>query len=423
MKTPFENFLVNLDKASQILGLSKEEASALHEPNKIIEKKISISMDSGEQKEFNAYRVQFNNARGPYKGGIRFHPEADIEEVKALAAGMAIKTAVVNIPLGGSKGGVECNPKDMSEGELEGIARAWARAMADDIGVDKDIPAPDVYTNPQIMAYMVDEYEKIKGHSELGVITGKPLELGGSQGRGSATARGGVYVLEELVNKLSAQGGPALGWGRNRTELRVAIQGYGNAGYHAASILYGLGYKIVAVSDSRGGIYDANGLNPEEVQKVKQERGSVVNMPGIQQISNEELIICDCDVLIPSALDNQIKEDNASDIKAKIILELANGPTAPEADKILIEKNVIIIPDVLANAGGVTVSYFEWVQNRTRFYWTEGEVLERLKPIMVKAFNDVWQMSREKGISLRDAAFILAIERIVKAMRFRGLKQ
>ena len=410
MNTPFENFLANIDKATKVLDLSPNEAEILRRPNKIIEKKISVQMDSGEIKEFNAYRVQFNNARGPYKGGIRFHEEANIDEVKALAAGMAVKTAVVDIPMGGSKGGVQVNPKELSAKEIELVARAWVRAMADDIGVNKDIPAPDVYTTPQIMAYMLDEYEKIKGRSEPGVITGKPLELGGSQGRGTATAQGGVYVLEELINKL----------GRNRTELRVAVQGYGNAGYHVARILYGLGYKIVAISDSKGGIYNADGINPEEAQKVKQEQGSVTAMNNIQQLTNEELIACDCDVLLPSALDNQIREDNANDIKAQIIVELANGPTTPEADKILAGKNVIIIPDVLANAGGVTVSYFEWVQNRTQLYWSEEQVIERLKPIMVKSFDEVWNFSREKGITLRDAAFIKAIERIIKAMRLRN---
>jgi len=260
------------------------------------------------------------------------------------------------------------------------------------------------------MSYMMDEYEKIKGHSEPGVITGKPLELGGSQGRGAATAQGGVYTLEELINKLN----------KNRKELRVAVQGFGNAGYHAARILHELGYKIVAIADSKGGIYSPDGFDPEEIQKIKQEQGSVIAMSRAQQLSNEELITCDCDVLIPSALDNQIREDNASNVKAQIIIELANGPTTPEADKILQEKNVIIIPDVLANAGGVTVSYFEWIQNRTHFYWDEQQVLSRLKPIMVKAFEEVWKFSQEKNINMRDAAFILAVERIVKAMRLRG---
>ncbi|MFH1427839.1 MAG: Glu/Leu/Phe/Val dehydrogenase [Patescibacteria group bacterium] len=408
--TPFNNYITNLRRSAEIINLTEVEIKALSKPYNIIEKKISIVMDNGEQKEFNAYRVQFNNARGPYKGGIRFHPEADIDEVKALAAGMAIKTAVVNIPLGGSKGGVQCNPKELSEQELEKIARAWINAMADKIGVDKDIPAPDVYTNPQIMAYMRDEFEKIKGRSEPGMITGKPIPLGGSLGRTAATAQGGVYILEELVKSGN----------KNRGELRVAIQGFGNAGYYVASILYKLGYKVVAISDSQGGIYNKDGFDPEYVNKIKQEQSSVVKVYDVQKISNEEIITCNCDILIPSALDNQIREDNAGEIKAKVIIELANGPTTPVADKILQEKGVVVVPDVLANAGGVTVSYFEWVQNRTHFYWTEEQVLNRLKPIMVNAFKNIWEMSQTKNITLRDAAFAKAVERIAEAMRLRG---
>ncbi|PIR92961.1 glutamate dehydrogenase [Candidatus Falkowbacteria bacterium CG10_big_fil_rev_8_21_14_0_10_43_10] len=410
MNTPFNNYLTNLEKAAKILNLSEKETAALREPNKVIEKKISVALDSGEQKEFNAYRVQFNNARGPYKGGIRFHPAADISEVKALAALMAVKCATVNIPFGGGKGGVQCNPKELSAGELEKVARAWARAMADDIGVDKDIPAPDVYTTPEIMAYILDEYEKIKGRSEPGLITGKPIDLGGSLGRGTATAQGAVYVLEELIKML----------GKEQGQLTVAIQGFGNAGYFAANILHNLGYKIVAVSDSKGGIYNATGLNPVEIMKIKEEQGSVTNAAGAQIITNEEILTCDCDILIPAALDNQIREDNTAAVKAGIILEISNGPTTPAADKILREKGVVVVPDVLANAGGVTVSYFEWVQNRMGYYWTEEEVFAKLKPIMVKAFQDIWRFAEEKKIALRDAAFILAVERIVKAMRLRG---
>ena len=410
MNTPFNNYLTNLEKAAKILNLSEKETAALREPNKVIEKKISVALDSGEQKEFNAYRVQFNNARGPYKGGIRFHPAADISEVKALAALMAVKCATVNIPFGGGKGGVQCNPKELSAGELEKVARAWARAMADDIGVDKDIPAPDVYTTPEIMAYILDEYEKKKGRSEPGLITGKPIDLGGSLGRGTATAQGAVYVLEELIKML----------GKEQGQLTVAIQGFGNAGYFAANILHNLGYKIVAVSDSKGGIYNATGLNPVEIMKIKEEQGSVTNAAGAQIITNEEILTCDCDILIPAALDNQIREDNTAAVKAGIILEISNGPTTPAADKILREKGVVVVPDVLANAGGVTVSYFEWVQNRMGYYWTEEEVFAKLKPIMVKAFQDIWRFAEEKKIALRDAAFILAVERIVKAMRLRG---
>lgn len=410
--TPFENYLKNLGKAAGVLGLSSKYLELLAKPDRIIEKKIKIAADSGEEKEFDAYRVQFNNSRGPYKGGIRFHPQADIEEVKALAAAMAIKTAVVDIPLGGAKGGVKINPKELSEKEIEKVARAWVGAMHSYLGKDKDIPAPDVYTNPQIMAYMMDEFEKIIGRSEPGMITGKPLELGGSQGRNSATAQGGVYVLEELIKVL----------GLKLEGLKIAIQGFGNAGYYVAGILYNLGSKIIAVSDSQGGIYSEGGLNPEEVNKIKSEQSSVVHFSKdrVQKISNGQILELECDVLIPSALDNVITKDNAEKIKAKIVLELANGPTAPEADEILFKKGIIVLPDVLANAGGVTVSYFEWVENNTGYYWSEKEVFEKLRPVMAKAFLDVWNLAKEKNISLRGAAFALAVARLAKAMELRG---
>jgi len=424
--TPFENYLKNLEHASKILNLSDEQKKAMQNPYNTIETKIEITKDNGEKAEFDAYRVQFNNARGPYKGGIRFHPDADIDEVKSLAALMAIKCAVVKIPLGGGKGGVKCNPKEMSDSEIEQVSRAWARAMADKIGVDKDIPAPDVYTTAQVMSYILDEYEKIKGRSEPGMITGKPLILGGSLGRGTATAQGGVYVLEELRRNM----------GLKAKDLKVAIQGFGNAGHHAAFILQQLGYTIVAISDSKGGMYSKNGIDPHQALRVKQEKGSVNHMycegticdlekmaqDQIELISNDELLECDCDVLVPAALDNQIREDNAKNIKAKIILELANGPTTPEADKILEEKDIVVIPDVLANAGGVTVSYFEWVQNRMQYYWTEEEVAKKLKPIMVDAFGIAWRMAKAKNISLRDACFVKAVERITEAMAFRGTR-
>ncbi len=407
---PFERYVETLKDAASKLGLDESMTARLSEPNNVIEKTIDINKDDGSVVSFDAYRVQFNNARGPYKGGIRFHHEADLHEVKALAALMAIKCAVVGIPLGGGKGGVKCNPKELSESELEKVARGWARAMANDIGVDQDIPAPDVYTNPQIMAYMLDEYEKTVGRSEPGVITGKPIALGGSQGRGAATAQGGVYVLQSLVKKL----------GKNPSELKVAVQGYGNAGYHAARLLHEAGYNIVAASDSKGGVYNADGLDPEILSSTKKEHGSVSKGNLGDEISNEDVLVCECDVLIPAALDNQIREDNASKIKASIILELANGPTTPQADSILREKNIHVVPDVLANAGGVTVSYFEWVQNRQQFYWTEEEVSSRLQPIMEKSFEAVWETSQEKSLSLREAAFITALSRIVEAMELRG---
>jgi glutamate dehydrogenase/leucine dehydrogenase len=407
--TPFANYITRVEKAGEVLGLSTAEVAALSTANNILEKDIEITRDNGAKETLKAYRVQFNNARGPYKGGIRFHPAADLDEVKSLAAAMAIKCAVVGIPLGGGKGGVAFNPKEYSKKEIEQVSRAWARAMADYIGVDKDIPAPDVYTDGKVMSYILDEFEKINKRSEPGLITGKPLSIGGSEGRGTATAQGGAYVLAELLKVMG-----------DTSKKRVAIQGFGNAGAHMANILHGMGHTIVAVSDSKNGIYNAEGLDPEKVMKVKMEKGSVADFTGAQVISNEELLTCDCDILVPAALDNQIREDNAGNIKAKIIIELANGPTTPAGDKILTDKGIILIPDVLSNAGGVTVSYFEWVQNRMGYYWTEEEVLEKLHPIMKKSFAEVWMMSKEKNLTPRDAAFAVAVKRIVEAMRDRG---
>jgi glutamate dehydrogenase/leucine dehydrogenase len=410
MNTPFANYITRVKKAGTILGLSDKEVEALSTANNILERDIEITRDNGTKENLKAYRVQFNNARGPYKGGIRFHPAADLDEVKSLAAAMAIKCAVVGIPLGGGKGGVAFDPKQYSKKEIEQVSRAWARAMADYIGVDKDIPAPDVYTDGKVMSYILDEYEKIMKRSEPGLITGKPLSLGGSEGRGTATAQGGAYVLAELLNVMG-----------DTAKKKVAIQGFGNAGAHMANILHGMGHTIVAVSDSKNGIYNADGLDPEAVMKIKMDKGSVADVPGAKVISNEELLTCDCDILVPAALDNQIREDNAANIKAKIIIELANGPTTPAADEILAQKGIVLVPDVLSNAGGVTVSYFEWVQNRMGYYWTEEEVLAKLHPIMKKSFAEVWMMSKQSNSTLRDAAFTLAIKKIVEAMRDRGI--
>jgi glutamate dehydrogenase/leucine dehydrogenase len=424
-KSPFENYLEILEKAAKVLKVPKDEVKILETPDAILEKDIEIELDNGKKMVFPAYRIQFSNARGPYKGGIRFHPEADLEEVKALSALMAIKCAVVNIPLGGAKGGVQCNPKELSEREIEKIARGFVRSMANDIGPEKDIPAPDVYTNPAIMGIMMDEYEKIHGKSAPGVITGKPIALGGSLGRGTATAQGGVYVLEELV-KIQ---------GLKAENLRVAIQGFGNAGYHAACILHGLGYKIVGVSDSKGGLISTDdGLDPRMIHHKKMESGSLhgiyckgsvcdvkrLSEDGMKVVTNEEMLECDCDILIPAALDRQITGKNAEKVKAKIIIELANGPTTPEADKILEKNGIIVLPDVLANAGGVTVSYFEWVQNLSNFYWEEQEVAKRLKDIMLRAFHDLYEFKNQNNISFRDSAFILAVQRLLEAMKLRG---
>ncbi len=415
MQTPFENYKINLRKAARVLELTNAELLALETPDRVLEKKITITIESGETKTFQGYRVQFNNARGPYKGGIRFHPEADLNEVKALSAIMAIKCAVVNIPLGGAKGGVQFNPKNHTKKDIEMVSRAWVHAMAPFIGKNKDIPAPDVYTTPEIMGYMVDEFEKIIGQSEPGAFTGKPLSVGGSAGRDTATAQGGVYVLNELLSTMEL----------GDKKLRVAVQGFGNVGFHVARILHEAGHIIVAISDSKGGIYDTTGFDPIQILAHKKETGVFPSGPDLLQnggivISNEELLTCDCDILIPAALDNQIRADNAGNIKAKIIIELANGPTTPEADDILLARGITLVPDVLVNAGGVTVSYFEWVQNFTHFYWTEEEVLNKLKPIMSKAFTDIWMLSKQHTISLRDAAFIIGVKRICEAMKARG---
>lgn len=417
---PFENYKKNIAKVATLLNLTKEEVKILETPDHVLEKEISVS-----GKKFKAYRVQFNNARGPYKGGIRFHPGADLEEVKALAALMAIKCAVINIPLGGGKGGVVCDPKKLERGEIEEISRSFVRAFKDNLGKDRDIPAPDVYTNAEIMGYMVDEFEKISGRSEPGSFTGKPISLGGSLGRDSATGQGGVYVLEALREKM----------GKKREEFTIAVQGFGNVGYHAARILHYLGYKIVALSDSKGGVWSESGLDPNLAYKAKHEKDSITSLycegtvcdaqklksDRAKIITNEEILTSPCDVLIPAALDNQINERNAKDIKAKIVLELANGPTTPEADKILFEKGITVVPDVLANAGGVTVSYFEWVQNGMNFYWSEEEVLTKLKPIMEVALRSVSDLSVEHSVSFREAAFMLGVKRILKASEDRGM--
>jgi glutamate dehydrogenase/leucine dehydrogenase len=411
--TPFENYVTRLIRTKDILGYTDNDIEFLKTPQNVIDDTISITRDSGEQAPYKAYRVQFNNMRGPYKGGIRFHPDADIDEVKALAAAMTIKCAVVDIPFGGAKGGVQFNPKTASKKEIQDISRAWARLMAPHIGAHKDIPAPDVYTNGQIMGYILDEYEKITGVSEPGLITGKPLAIGGSLGRDRATAQGGVYVLQTLVKEL----------GRDTEKLRVSIQGFGNAGYTLAILLHDKGYRIVGASDSRGGIYAKDGFDPREVMKIKEEKGSVVDYtaPGIEILSNEAIIGSECDILVPAALDNQIRADNADTVKAYIILELANGPTTPDADQILESRKIIVVPDVISNAGGVTVSYFEWVQNISSFYWTENEVFEKLEPIMVHAFEAIWKMSTAKQISLRDASFAIAVQRIIEAAKARGV--
>lgn len=400
---PFQSYLERLHKAVAVLGLSGTEEQQLATPNRILEQDIAITRDDGSPETMRAYRVQFNNARGPYKGGIRFHPAADLDEVKSLAAAMAIKCAVVDIPLGGGKGGVQFDPKTHSKAEIEQVARAWVRAFAEHLGRDKDVPAPDVYTTSEIMAWMVDEYEKTTGTKDLAMITGKPIEKGGIKGRDTATAQGGVYALQYMTETLGMSGA-----------LRVAIQGFGNAGGTMAKLLHAAGHTIVAVSDSKGGIV-GDALNPVQLEKTKDETGSL-SAPGTRAVSNAELLEVDCDVLVPAALDNQLTAENAPRVKAKLIVELANGPTTPEADAIFAERGITLVPDVLANAGGVTVSYFEWLQNREERTWTAEEVQEKLKPIMTAATESVWKKSQELKMPMRDAAFVLGVERIAKAL-------
>lgn len=401
---PFESAMKQLDKAAKYLQDDKEYIDLLRSPQRQVEASVPVRMDSGELKVLQSYRVQFDNHRGPYKGGIRFHQDTDIDEVKALAFWMAIKTATVNIPLGGGKGGVTVNPKELSEAELERLTRGWARTMKPIIGPDKDIPAPDVNTTPQIMDWIADEY------GNPAVVTGKTIPAGGSEGRGTATAQGAFYCLEELLAKL----------GKQASETRVVIEGYGNAGAHFAALCHAAGVKVVAVSDSRGAIYSADGLDPQKVLEHKQATKSVAGYEGAEDIDPATLYHQDCDILAPAALENAIREDNVSGIKASAIVELANGPTTPEAEELLREKGVVIIPDVLANAGGVTVSYFEWLQNLNSEKWTEEEVFAKLEPIMKDAFRAVWEKKESLNESMRTSAFILAIERIVTAMKESG---
>jgi len=368
-------------------------------------------MDDGSIKVFQGFRVQYNDARGPTKGGIRFHPEETIDTVRALAAWMTWKCALLDLPLGGAKGGVICNPKEMSVGELERLSRAYIDRIWQFIGPDRDIPAPDVYTNAQTMAWMMDEYSKLVGKNQFGVITGKPLGIGGSIGRGDATARGGWYTIREAAKEC----------GMDLKKATIAVQGYGNAGYFAAYLGNSLfGCKIVAVSDSKGGIFSSGGLNPEAVQKHKAKTGSVANFPNTKPVSNEEILESKVDILIPAALENVITERNARNIKAKIIAELANGPTTPEADDILYKNGVHIIPDFLCNAGGVTVSYFEMVQNFYMYYWEEKEIHEQLDKKMVTSYHSVLNTSKKYKINMRQAAYVVAVERVAEAMRLRG---
>jgi len=408
---PFEIAQMQLDKAAAKLGLDPAIHAILREPLRELHVSLPVRMDDGTVQVFKGFRVQYNDARGPNKGGIRFHPDETIDTVRALAAWMTWKCAVVDIPLGGGKGGVICNPKKMSEGELERLSRAYIRAISPFIGPEKDIPAPDVYTTPKIMAWMMDEYSVITGHNVPGVITGKPLCVGGSEGRGDATARGGAYTVREAAKHL----------GINLNDATVAIQGFGNAGQFAAKLFKELlGCRIVAVSDTKGGVYREEGLDPDELIRHKMATGSVVGLPRTRPVSNEDLLELSVDVLAPSALEEVITARNAPNVRAKIVAELANGPTTPEADEILFKKGVFVIPDFLCNAGGVTVSYFEWVQNVSGYYWEEPDVHAKLDKKMTQAFQDVLGMALDYQVDMRTAAYMVAINRVADAMKCRG---
>ncbi len=410
---PYEVVIKQLERAAQYMEISDEALEFLKKPMRILEVSIPVRMDDGSVKVFTGFRVQHNWARGPTKGGIRYHPEETLSTVKALAAWMTWKTAVVNLPYGGAKGGVICNPKEMSKRELEALSRGYIRAIYDIIDPWSDVPAPDVYTDPQIMAWMMDEYEWMcrRRGPAFGIITGKPLSIGGSLGRIDATSRGAMYTVREAAKVL----------GLELKGATIAVQGYGNAGYYMAKISSEeFGMKVVAVSDSKGGIYNPDGLNADEVLKWKREHKSVVDFPGATNITNKELLELEVDVLAPAAIENVITKDNADNIKAKLVAEVANGPVTPEADEILHEKGIFQIPDFLCNAGGVTVSYFEWVQNVTGYYWTLEEVHEKLDKKMTAAFHDVYKVAKEKKIHMRDAAYVVAVSRVYQAMKDRG---
>lgn len=408
---PRQAALQQLSEAAERINLSPAIHEKLKYPKRILTVSIPTAMDDGTERVFTGYRVQHSMERGPCKGGIRYHPDVTLDEVTALAMWMTWKCAVVNIPFGGGKAGVICDPKNMSQRELERMTRRFATELLPIIGPEMDIPAPDVYTNAQIMAWIMDTYSMNKGYVVPGVVTGKPLELGGSLGRETATARGCAFCVEEALKVLNMRA----------QDVCVAVQGFGNAGSYCAMFAQQAGAKVVAVSDSRGGVYCAHGLNVAELMKHKHETGSVVDFQDCDQITNGELLETHCEVLIPAALENVITTENASRIRARIVAEAANGPTTPDAQRILDGNDVFVIPDILANAGGVTVSYFEWVQSLQAVYWTADDVDRRLREIMVNAFQTVYKESRDHNINMRDAAFDIAVGRVAKAQELRGI--
>ena len=418
--SPFRSALAQFEKALQYVEIDAGIVEQLKKPARLAEVNIPVAMDDGSMKVFLGYRVQYNDARGPFKGGIRYHPQVHLDEVKALAFWMTIKCAVVGIPFGGGKGGVKVDPRRLSAGELERLSRGWVQKMFPIIGPDVDVPAPDMYTNSTVMGWMLDEYSKLAGKYTPAAFTGKPIEVGGLDGREDSTAQGGVFVIKELVKKLKL----------TPSKIRIAVQGFGNVGYYTAKLLHDAGYKIVAISDSRGGIVSVNGkdMDPAVVMKTKKEKGlidgcycvgTVCDCENYKTITNKQLLEMPCDILIPAAMENQITNVNAGRIKAKIIVEMANGPTAPDADTKLFKRGITVVPDILANAGGVSGSYFEWVQNREGSRWKNHDVIAKLEPLMRESFDTVWATARKHEVDLRTAAYIIAIKRISEAMKTR----
>jgi glutamate dehydrogenase (NAD(P)+) len=408
---PFRIAQIQFDLAAEYLKLDPGVRQILRTPKRVLEVAVPTKMDNGQIKVFSGFRVQHNVARGPAKGGIRYHPNVTLDEVKALATWMTWKTATVNIPFGGGKGGVICDPKRMSKTELERMTRRYASEIMPLIGPEQDIPAPDVYTDSQTMAWIMDTYSMTKGYSTLGVVTGKPVSIGGSEGRNEATARGCVVVVEEAckIKKLPLRG------------ASIAIQGFGNAGSVAARLFTEKKARVIAISDSRGGVFNSRGIDPLKAMRYKERSGTVVGMPGTSRISNDDLLTIKCDILVPAALENVITLNNVDQIKAKIIAEAANGPTTPHADEALARKGILLLPDILTNAGGVTVSYFEWVQDLQSFFWTESEVNAKLESVMRRAFLEVHEMARKHRTQMRTGAYVLAVGRVAEATLVRGL--
>ena len=407
MQNPYENAMTQLARATAVQPFPEGFMKQISVPNREVHISIPVKMDNGEMRIFEGYRVEHNNARGPYKGGIRYHHDTDINEVKALAFWMALKCAVANIPMGGGKGGVTVDPKTLSKNELENLSRGWVRGLVEILGPKKDVPAPDVNTTPEIMSWMSDEFSKISGDTTMATFTGKPVDKGGSEGRGPATGLGGFYVFDCLRKKYNVAEGS-----------KIVIQGFGNVGGNAAEIFAAHGYKIIAMSDSKGGVVKDDGIDIKALEEWKKTNGSLAGFPGSRNVTNAELLELECDVLVPAALENQITEENADRIKAKLIVELANGPITSAADEIFYKKNIPVIPDILANSGGVTVSTFEWEQNLKGEHWAEADVFTKLKEILDRESLVIYEKSISAKTDLRRSAFIIALERISKAMGY-----